>query len=98
MYASTQRLCIGATSDMKEVMKEAVSPSRERQSTCRPCEKIFGDTCWQQGATLYEAPAAKGQTRAATSYFCRTLPSNPGNQKKCHKATLTSFHIHTPSI
>ena len=67
---------------MVEVMTEAVSPSGERQSKHIPCEKIFGYTHWQQGATLHEAPAAKGQTREAMSYFHRTLLSNPGNLKK----------------
>ena len=83
---------------MVEATIEAVSSSRERQSTRRSCEKIFGHTHWRQGATLHEAPSAKGQTREAASYFCRTLPSDPGNWKKCSEARLTSFYVRTPSI
>ena len=64
---------------MVEAMTEAASPSGERQSMHRPYKKIFGYTCWQPNATLHEAPAAKGQTREAMSYFHRILLSNPGN-------------------
>ena len=83
---------------MVEATTEAASPSRERQSTRRLCGKIFGYTHQRQGATLHEAPAAKGQTREAMSYICRTLPSDLGDWKKCSKARLTSFHVRTPSI
>ena len=69
MYASSWRLYVGATSNVVEAMTEAASPSGERQSMCRLCEKIFRHTHWRQGATLHKAPAAKGQTREATSYI-----------------------------
>ena len=97
-YASSWKLHVGATSDVVGPMTEAASLSREGQSTCKLCEKIFRYTCWQISATLYKAPAAKGQTGEAMSYFHSTLLSNPGNQKKCNEARLTSFNIHTPSI
>ena len=83
---------------MVKAMIEATSPSGERQSMCRPCEKIFRHTHQQQGATLHKAPAAIGQTREAMSYFRRTLLSDPGNQKKCNEARPTGFHVRTPSI
>ena len=98
MYASSWRLCIGAMSNVVDATTEAARPSRERQIIHRPCEKIFGYTHQWPSATLHKAPAAKGQTRDATSYFHRALPSNPGNQKKCNEARLTSFNVHTPSI
>ena len=83
---------------MVEATTEAISSSREKQSMCRLCEKIFGHTHWRQGATLHEAPAAKGQTRKAMCYFCGTLLSDLRDQKKCSEARLTGFHIRTPSI
>ena len=49
---------VGAMSNVVEAMTEAISSSRERQSMRRLCEKIFGHTHWQQGATLHEAPSA----------------------------------------
>ena len=98
MYASSWRLRVRAMSDMVEATTEAASPSRERKSTFRLCEKIFGHTCWQQSAILYKTPAAKGQTREATSYFFGTLPSGLRDQKKCSGAIFTSFHVRTPSI
>ena len=67
MYTSSQRLCAGATSNVVEATIEAVSLSGERQSMRRLCEKIFGHTHQQQGATLHEAPSAKGQTKEAAS-------------------------------
>ena len=83
---------------MVEATTEAVSSSRERQSMHRLCEKIFRYTHRQQGATLQEALAAKRQTREATSYICRTLPSGLGDWKKCSEARLTSFYICTPRM
>ena len=67
---------------MVDAMTEAASPTGERQSMSRPCEKIFGYPHRQLSDTLYKAPAAEGQTREAVSYFCRTLLSNLGNWKK----------------
>ena len=75
-YASSLKLHVGAMSNIVEATKEAASPSRERQSMCRLCEKVFGHTCWRQGATLHKAPAAKRKTREAVSYFHRTLLSD----------------------
>ena len=98
MYTSSWRLRVGATSNVLDTMAEAASTSLEGQGMCRSCEEIFRYTCEQPSATLHDAPAAEGQTREAALYFCRTLPSNPGNWKKCNEARLTSFNIHTPSI
>ena len=97
-YTSSQRLRVGATINVVEATTEAVSSNRERQSTCRLCEKIFGHRCRRQGATLHEAPAARKQTSKAMSYICKSLPSSLGDQKKCSEARLTSFHVRTPSI
>ena len=83
---------------MVEATAEAASPSRERQSMYRLWEKIFRHIHWQQVATIRKAPAAKGQTREATSYYYRTLLSDLGNWKKCSKSRLTGFHVRTPSI
>ena len=65
-----------------EATTEAASPSGERQSTSRLCEKnlqIY--TLMTRWLLSHEAPEAKGQTREAMSYFYRTFPSNPGNWK-----------------
>ena len=58
MYASSWRLCPGAMSNVVEATTEAISSSGEIQSMRRLCEKIFGHTCQQQGATLHKAPSA----------------------------------------
>ena len=83
---------------MVDAMTETASTSVEGQSMHTLCEDIFGYIHQQPSTTLYKAPAAEGQTRGAASYFCRTLPSNPGNWKKSNKARLTSFNVCTPSI
>ena len=86
-------------SNVVEAMTEAALAQAEKDKALhRSCEKIFGHTCWRQGATLHEAPAAKGQTREATSYFCRTLLSDLGDWKKCSEARVTGFHVRTPII
>ena len=64
---------------MVDAVTEAASISVEGQSTHKSCKEIFGYTHWQPSATLQKAPAAKGQTREAMSYFYKTLLSNPGN-------------------
>ena len=61
----------------------------------RLCGKIFGHTHRQQGATLHEAPAAKGQTREAISYFCRNFLSYQQIGKNAVKLDLlASISIH----
>ena len=98
MYTSCWRLRVGVINNVVEATTEAASSSGERQSTRRWCEKIFGHKHWQQGATLHKALTAKGQTREATSYFCRTILSDLGDQKKCNEARPTGFLVHTPSV
>ena len=83
---------------MVDALTEAANIILEEQSMCRLCEEIFEYTHQQLSAILHKAPAAKGQTRKAASYFYRTLLSNPGNWKKCNEARLTSFNVCTPSI
>ena len=43
-YARSQRLCVGAMSNVVEATIEAASPSGERQSMRKLCKKIFGHT------------------------------------------------------
>ena len=82
---------------MVRTITEATSPGGEGQITSGPCEKIFGYTSRQLRAPLYRASEAERLSSEAASYSYRSLLSNLGEWKKCHKARFTSFYIHTPN-
>ena len=83
---------------MVKTTTEAASLGREEQSTHGLCDKIFRYPHRQLSAPLYEVPVAEGQAREAATYFCRTLPSNLRDWKKCNEARFTSFNFCIPSV
>ena len=83
---------------MVRTIVEANGLGGEKQSRNRPRDKIFIYPHKGLSSSLYEASAAKGQTKKAVFYFCRSLSSILRNSKEYHKARFTSFYVYTPSI